>query len=709
MPDDTRARTATLFRPGHNVTAIANARRVAFLVDAEQYFRQFMRAARRAQRSILIIGWDFDSRTPLDVDDAGKPVLLGDFLNGLAEARRELRIRILDWDYPLIFGTDREIPPTLLVSWQPHRRIDFRFDDTHPVAGSHHQKIVVIDDCIAFVGGLDLTGKRWDTRDHAPCDPRRVFNGEPYPPMHDVMMAVDADAAAAVAKIARGRWLDATGEVLKPTRCDGDPWPEDLPVALRDARLGFSRTSPVTDDNPGTHEVERLYLDMIAAARDYIYIENQYFTSSTITDALAARLREPDGPEIVLLTRLLSHGWLEELTMTTLRNRYVRELRAADTHGRFHAFNPHVPGLADGTCIDLHSKVMIVDDEWLRIGSANLSNRSMGMDTECDATIEAQGEADARLAIAAFRDELLAEHLGTDAASVAKAIGAEGSIARAIESLNAHDRCLQRLETPEVPETKLTVAEVGDPDAPITFERIVQRISPEPSPAEGATRFPVKRALGLLAAAIVGMLALAFAWTHSPLAHWVTKDNAMALAHGFAGHWWAPLVLTLAYTPGSYIMFPRWLLTMTAVLAFGPWKGFVIANVGCELAALATYLPGRLVSRETVRRIAGAKLNPIARFIQRRGLLAVTAIRLVPIAPFPVVNFVMGALRVRVRHLVGGTFFGMLPGMLTTTVLSDQLAAWLEQPARFSLWIVAGAIAFFAIVAFFGQRYLRPR
>jgi uncharacterized membrane protein YdjX (TVP38/TMEM64 family) len=89
--------------------------------------------------------------------------------------------------------------------------------------------------------------------------------------------------------------------------------------------------------------------------------------------------------------------------------------------------------------------------------------------------------------------------------------------------------------------------------------------------------------------------------------------------------------------------------------------------------------------------------------------VAVTAIRLVPIAPFPVVNFVMGALRVRVRHLVAGTFFGMLPGMLTTTVLSDQLAAWLEQPARFSAWIVAGTLVAFAAVAYLGQRYLKPQ
>src|ERR1700752_5135379 len=154
----------SLFRPGHNCAAVAHADRIAFVVDAEWYFRLFMEAAKKARCSITLLAWDFDSRTPIAVEENGKAVLLGDFLNGLCKRNRELRIRILDWDYPAVFGTDREPSPGHSGGWKPHRHIDFRFDDTHPVGGSHHQKIALIDDQLAFSGGLDLTNKRWDTR-----------------------------------------------------------------------------------------------------------------------------------------------------------------------------------------------------------------------------------------------------------------------------------------------------------------------------------------------------------------------------------------------------------------------------------------------------------------------------------------------------------------------------------------------------------------
>ena len=110
------ARTAmreSLFQPGHNCHRIARADRVAFLVDGDEYFRAFVRAAERAQHSIVIVGWDFDSRTPLAWDDGagGRPLVLGDFLNHLARRRRGLSISILDWDFPMVFGVDREFPP----------------------------------------------------------------------------------------------------------------------------------------------------------------------------------------------------------------------------------------------------------------------------------------------------------------------------------------------------------------------------------------------------------------------------------------------------------------------------------------------------------------------------------------------------------------------------------------------------------------------
>src|SRR5512132_3631070 len=220
MPDDSKQPIATsLFRPKENCCAVAQAKRAALFIDGEAYFDAFVRAAELAEESIVILAWDFDSRMALRFGENGEPeVTLGTFLNDLARRKPRLRIRVLDWDYPMIFGTDREFPPIYGVDWKPHRHIDFRFDDTHPTAGSHHQKIVAIDDKLAFVGGLDLTNKRWDTPAHAPNDPRRVHAGEPYPPFHDVMVAVDGEACEALASIARSRWLAATHRKLRPAK-----------------------------------------------------------------------------------------------------------------------------------------------------------------------------------------------------------------------------------------------------------------------------------------------------------------------------------------------------------------------------------------------------------------------------------------------------------------------------------------------------------
>ena len=280
----------SLFRPGENCCGVAHADRAAFVVDGADYFDAFMAAAERAQRSIIVLAWDFDSRTGLAFgDDDRARTTLGEFLNDLARRRRRLQIHVLDWDYPMIFGTDREFAPLYGFGWQRHRRVHFRFDDSHPLAGSHHQKIVVIDDRLAFVGGLDLTTRRWDTPDHPPDDPRRIAHGKPYPPFHDIMIAVDGEAARRLAGIARERWRMATGKRLRSIEVDGDPWPAALVPDVTDVNVGIACTSPPVNGHSGERNVEQLYLDMIARARSYIYIENQYFTSHTI----GGRARSP--------------------------------------------------------------------------------------------------------------------------------------------------------------------------------------------------------------------------------------------------------------------------------------------------------------------------------------------------------------------------------------------------------------------------------
>ena len=144
--DTSAAPSSSLFVPGHNCAHVAHAGRATPLVDAESYFGALARAAEHAQDSIIILAWDFDSRTPLDFDGPGPQpaVLLGDFLNDLVRRRPRLRIYVLIWDYPMIFGTDRELGPIYGLGWKPRRRVHLRYDNTHPVAGSHHQKICLL-------------------------------------------------------------------------------------------------------------------------------------------------------------------------------------------------------------------------------------------------------------------------------------------------------------------------------------------------------------------------------------------------------------------------------------------------------------------------------------------------------------------------------------------------------------------------------------
>jgi phosphatidylserine/phosphatidylglycerophosphate/cardiolipin synthase-like enzyme/uncharacterized membrane protein YdjX (TVP38/TMEM64 family) len=684
------AQRDSLFVPGSNCQLVAHADRAAALVDAEDYFRHFSRAAEQAQDPIIILGWDFDSRTPLhfDGEQTQIPSQLGEFLNALVRRRRRLRVYLLIWDYPLIFGTDRELRPIYGLGWRPRRRVHLRYDNTHPVGGSHHQKVVVVDDAVAFCGGLDLTLKRWDTCRHDAGDERRSVDGTPYPPFHDAMIAVDGDAARALGQLARERWRRATGYVIPPPRSGRDPWPPELEPRFRDVLTAQSRTLPPTETEKGVREVEALYLDMIKAAKRYIYFENQYFTSELIRAALARRLAEPDPPEIVIVTRRLSHGWLEEATMQQLRTRVVKSLREADGHSRFDAYYPDTPGLAEGTCIDVHSKLAVIDDNWLRIGSANLSNRSMGVDTECDLSLEAGGDEAKIEAVRAFRDSLLSEHLDVSPERWRSELAAGGSLHAAIRRLQCEGRTLKRLSDEEEPAGAAVLAAVADPELPVSLDRLVDYFSPQIKRKRGAGP-----AWGMIVPFACVVLALFLAWRYTPLADYFTPDRMRSWARASSSVAWAPFAVILAYVPVAFTMFPRPLLTLFAIVAFGPMIGFCVAMAGIAVSALAAYYAGRRMKRDTVRRIAGPRLNRTSEVLRRRGLMAAIAVSIAPVAPFAVVGIVAGAVRLQVWQYLLGVMIGNAPGTLVTTFFGQQIAHALEDPSQINYWLVALAAA----------------
>jgi phospholipase D1/2 len=715
-----RSVQSSLFDAGRNCWRVESASRAAFIVDADAYFKAFVAAARQAQSSILITGWDFHSRTRLlCAEDGGADLELGEFLNDLARRRRELQIHVLIWDYPMVFGLDREWAPLYRLGWKPHRRLHFRYDNTHPVGGSLHQKIVVIDDRVAFSGGIDLTCRRWDTCDHAPEHPQRVVRGASYPPFHDLTMAVEGDAARALGDLVRERWRKATRRPIPPpakgrrllrfVRGAGaatpSRWPASLAANVANVQVAISRTEPPVSGSNGVREVEALYLDMIAAARKSIYIENQYFTADRIGEALAARLREENGPEVIVVLRELSHGWLEEVTMQTLRSRLIEKLRAADVYNRLRVFFPFIAGLKDGTCIDVHSKMMVIDDEVVRIGSANLANRSMGLDMECDLTIEASGREDVRAAIRGLRSELLAEHLGVEPQQVQDAVGESGALARIIETLQREDRTLKLLAPPAQPsEVVLNVISVADPEKPVALADLVQLFNADVE--GGAQPSAGGPAWGNIAAIVLVLIGLTALWKWTPLAAFLDGNQITGWARRVGEQWWAPPAMVLAFTPAAYTMFPRPLLTLFAVVAFGPLLGFVYAMLGIELAAWTTFVLGRKLNRTAVRRVAGAKLSAILDVLRRRGLLAITALRLVPLAPFAVEGVVAGAVRVKLWHFMVGTAIGMLPGTLTSTVFGDQLRVWLTDPSRINYWLIALALFVLGSATWIVRRWL---
>ena len=214
-------------------------------------------------------------------------------------------------------------------------------------------------------------------------------------------------------------------------------------------------------------------------------------------------------------------------------------------------------------------------------------------------------------------------------------------------------------------------------------------------------------AWGKIAVIVLVFAALAAMWRYTPLHDYLTPERVIDWSRTFGGRWWAPIAVVAVYTPACLVMFPRPLITLFAVLAFGPWLGFAYGMTGILLAAAATYVIGQKLPEDTIRKLAGPKMERIAEVLRRRGLLACFAMRIVPAAPFSVEGFVAGNIGIKWRDLLLGTFLGMLPGTLTTTVFGDQIATALEDPSKINWWLVAGVAVMFAVLIVVVKRWFQ--
>ena len=427
-------------QPGRNCWRVETADRLSVIIDGQAYFRALREALLKAQRMVMMIGWDFDfeiEMLPGESDGDGLapdgfPNRIGLFLDAIVDRCPGLNIYLLKWSGGALIAPGG-ILPALQVKLMSPDQIHLAFDGRHPLGACHHQKIVVIDDSLAFCGGIDMTDGRWDDRDHLDDNPLRCLkNGDDAQPWHDASTVFSGPAAAALSELARARWERAHDAAVEEDFSPGaDLWPDSIDTVFRDIPLAIARTAPPEADKPGIHEIEDLYLDAIKGAKHCIYIESQYFCADSVTRAIARRLARPDCPEIVVINPHAAQGALEDQAMHVTRSRMIRQLQARDPHRRFRILYPVTES---GQPIYVHAKIMIVDDVLLRIGSSNIDRRSMGFDTECDVAITATDDGTRRL-IGHIRTTLLAEHLGLSQDRVVQEIERQGGLLSALDTL----------------------------------------------------------------------------------------------------------------------------------------------------------------------------------------------------------------------------------------------------------------------------------
>jgi phospholipase D1/2 len=491
MPIERVSAYPRIIQEGQNSWRQLTAEDNGLVVDARDYYFAFYKAARAARHSILMAGWQFDSGVKLlrgdDVAAAraqGQEVRLLRFLDGLCERWPDLHIYILAWDFHMVFALEREWMQKLWFHWTTNERLHFMFDDSCVPGGCHHQKFVVIDGQLSFLGGIDICESRWDDRRHLMRNPVRISRGRKQKPYHDVQAYFTGpQIAGALTDLFRERWQRAGGDPLvlpEPEAATGRPYrPRGALPFPRDTRVALSRTEPRLQNS--TQEIRSLHIDAITRAERFIYIETQYFSSRAVCRALADRMRDTQRPklEVVLILNPKAEAVKEEIAVGLRQAEVVAHLKqlAAQTGHTLGVYYTVADGKTPrssrqraqrerklrGTYI--HSKLMVIDDRFCTVGSANLTNRSMGIDSELNAVWETPRPSTAvGNAIREARVSLMAEHLGLSAPATLARLGRMAGLVGYLDALVEAGRGRLRAHPSPTP-AEARVLEVIDPQA----------------------------------------------------------------------------------------------------------------------------------------------------------------------------------------------------------------------------------------------------
>jgi phosphatidylserine/phosphatidylglycerophosphate/cardiolipin synthase-like enzyme/uncharacterized membrane protein YdjX (TVP38/TMEM64 family) len=740
----------TILQLGETCGRMAYAETSGVLVDGEQYYTALDRVFDSAESYILLSTWQFDTRTRLLRDKEGTPTFLERLIQ-LLDERKNLEVYILAWDYSVLFQFEREWFSRLKVELAGHPRLHFQFDEVHPVGGSHHYKITVVDGRIAFVGGLDLCEDRWDTRAHKYRDPRRRnYNGNTYRPFHDVVAFVTGRAARAVEREFCYHWKWATGQKLwlkQPG--SGRSLPDFQTVSsLSGVRVGIARTLPpmLFPPQSARRDIQHLYQKAILSAKRSIYMENPYFTSRAVLKALQERLAQvnssQDPLEIVVVLPQLPSGLVESLTilhhqLSCLKNLAEACRKAGIQYGFFYPVTVSPEGSEQ--FIYTHANILAVDDKLLTVGSANTSNRSMGYDTECNLVWEAHENFGDANSIAQFiqqtRDELMAEYCGVPIQAWREELHRhQGRLVDTLENLknrgiekkliplrgeDIQDSCEATLEF--LPETSAMAP--SDPfwinpgimeDLKETWE-ILQGNSltysdsekskePEELPEAEFKRISLLRILGLTGG-LIGLVVL----VRSFLPEDLTIHNLLVFLNHLRQQENAPWLFAGLFLLATQAFVSVTVMVIVTALILGVKKGLIVNIGGVMVSALLGYLWGRLVGPKSLKQLLPGWISRHIDRVSKLSPWSVAFFRIVPIMPYQIFNLIAGAAGLRLRSYVLGTLMGDLPAtfLITWSVGNLQTANWQEGIPWYTLLLAIGITGLLTLSGYILSRRLK--
>ena len=702
-----------IFEPGQNCWVESKARFATPLIDCANYYKALHSAIVKASHSIFIVGWDIDSRIRLlrgeDEQNSEAPSVISDLLKWKAQQNPDIKIYLLRWDSSLAFFAQREMWAKEVWEEKTPDNVETVLDDTIPMGGSQHQKIVVIDDEVVFSGGMDVSTNRWDTRDHPVVSSERNGPDGEYGPLHDVQMVSSGPIVLDFAKLVRWRWQrvaeDTPIDIREEARNgESEPlpkvWPDDYPPLFENVECALARTIPFMDEVEPAQEVRHMLLDLIGQAESIIYIENQFTTRQEIAEALNKQLKLKPDLSVIVVSSYEPKGKFECEAFWASRIEFKAILENGIDPKRVKLTYSSIEDMKGRKAYKrIHSKVMTIDDKYLVIGSSNLSNRSMTLDTEID-TVLYGNTPENQARVAQIRNDLLAEHTGRALKDMDEIFNNEYPVQALVNNQIAHGYVLTEVHDEVFTEHSVNniFRALSDPEEPLIS---VPTLDGSALPARNPRRRSIMVMIGLAVIAVLGGLMF---WASQSI-DWLSSDNISAFLEKSRGTYFALPTVLLVYVVGGILFFPVTVLSLAVAAIFGPIWGPIYGILGALLSSAILFGIGKISGNAGLRKIGGPKVAAVDEKLKQSGIVGVAAIRMLPIAPFSLVNLVAGISSIGIIQFLVGTFLGMFPPMIAKGLVGDSIAQIWQNPSASTISYLAGGIVLWGLMIWGSQKF----